>query len=173
VTDLRSLLVLGAITGLIAGAVSLSSDVHVPGVDEPAAVAAALIEPFQDYVEEEQLRHPPAHQVGDLALCLKAESSLDVEAVSRALAGTLVRVIPAGRCTSKTVKGDFGMFTAMTYWFDESGGEAASLEVEAVRCLTRSRCIVDINSFAAGRRYEVEAAGGVWTVTRSALRWIV
>jgi hypothetical protein len=171
--EVRSLMVLGAITGLIAGAVSLSSDVHVPGVDEPAAVAAALFEPFQDYVDEEQLRHPPAHQVGDLALCLKAEPSLDVDAVSRALAGILVRVIPAGRCTSKTVKGDFGMFTAMTYWFDENGKEAAALEVEAVHCLTRSRCIVDINSFAEGMSYEVEAEGGAWTVTRSSLRWIV
>ncbi|MBI1401856.1 MAG: hypothetical protein GC147_01400 [Porphyrobacter sp.] len=99
------------------------------------------------------------------AAAIKAEMAFFIE----------VYADPAARkaCTSKTVEGDFGMFSAMTYWFDETGQDAGMLEIEAVRCPTSRRCIVDINTVGSGMRYELEKTGDDWAVNKSDIRWIV
>ena len=171
--DARSLVALGAITGLIAGAVWFSGEVDRIAVDEPGAVSAAIIAHLDDYIDEDELKRPPEHTVGDLVLCLSAEIPLDVAAVEGALSGTLIRVVPANDCTSKTVEGDFGMFTAMTTWFDELGDEAGHLEITNVRCPSVTRCLVDIDSVGAGMTYEVRRSGEGWATTGESLRWIV
>lgn len=171
--DARSFVALGAITGLIAGAVWFSGEVDRIEADEPGAVSAAIIAHLEDYIDEDQLKRPPEHKVGDLVLCLSTEIPLDVTAVEDALSGTLIRVVPAKDCTSKTVEGDFGMFIAMTTWFDERGEEAGHLEITKVRCPSVTRCLVDIDSVGAGMTYEVKRSGEGWTITAERLRWIV
>jgi hypothetical protein len=162
-----------AITAAVAGAVSFSAEIDGGAVDKEGAAAAAILASLGDYIEEDQLRHPPAQRVGDLVLCLDAEISLDLVAIQRALSETLIRVLPAKNCTSKTVEGDFGMFTALTTWFDENGEETGHLEMSNLRCPTVTRCMVDIDSVGAGMTYEARRSGKSWSVTGESLRWIV
>jgi hypothetical protein len=171
--DAQPLVALGAIAGLIAGAVWLSGEVDRLAADEPGAVSAAIIAHLEDYIDEDQQKRPAEHKVGDLVLCLSTEIPIDVAAVADALSGTLIRAILAKDCTSKTVEGDFGMFTAMTTWFDERGEEAWHLEITRVRCPSVTRCLVDIDSVGAGMTYEARRSGEFWSVTGERLRWIV
>ena len=171
--DVRSLVALGAITGLITGAVWFSGEVDQIAADEPGAVATAIVAQLKDYIDEDQLTLPPGHKVGDLVLCLSADIPLDVAAVEDALSGTLIRAVPATDCTSKTVLGNFGMFTAMTTWFDERGEEAGHLKITNMRCPSVTRCLVDVDSVGAGMTYEARRSGEVWSVTGERLRWIV
>jgi hypothetical protein len=171
--DRGSLAALLAITAAVAGAVSFSGEIDGVAADKDGAVAVAILASLGDYIEEDQLRHPPEQQIGDLVLCLDTEISLDIVAIQRALSGTLIRVLPAKNCTSKTVEGDFGMFTAMTTWFDENGEEAGHLQIANVHCPTGTRCLVDIDSVGAGMTYEARRSGKSWSVTGESLRWIV
>jgi hypothetical protein len=171
--DVRSLVALGAISGLIAGAVWFSGQVDRIAADEAGAVSVAIIAHLDDYIDEDKLKRPPEHMVGDLALCLSAEVPLDVAAVEGALSDTLIRVVAAKDCTSKTVEGDFGMFTAMTTWFDELGEEAEHLEIAYVHCPSVTRCLVDIDSVGVGMTYEMRRSGEGWATTADRVRWIV
>jgi hypothetical protein len=171
--DGRSLTILAVLAGFVGSAVWLSSEVDQFAADEAGAVAAALVAGLGEFIDESELKSPPADLVGDLSLCVDAKTEIDLAAVDRDLAGTLIRVIPAKRCTSKTVEGDFGMFTALTTWYDEKGEEAGHLEIEAVQCQSMRRCIVDIDSRGAGMRYEVERVGDGWSVTTRRMRWVV
>jgi hypothetical protein len=171
--DVRSLATLTVLLGIVGGAVWVSSNVDGVAADEAGAVSAALVAELGEFIDESKLTNPPEEMVGDLALCLDTNIDLDVAAVDRDLSGTLIRVIPAERCTSKTVEGDFGMFTAMTTWFDEHGDEAVHLEVTNVRCPSVTRCLVDIDSLGAGMTYEVRRSGEGWATTGERLRWIV
>lgn len=169
----KSLTVVAALVAGVLGAVWLSSQLDGIAADEAGAVSAALIAQFEEYAPANELKSPPPDKVGNVALCLLAKRPLDVAEVSRRLAGTLVRVIPAEDCTSKTVEGDFGMFTALTTWYDARGEEAANFEIDQVRCFSLRRCIVDIDGRGAGMRHEVVQTGRNWSVTKSDLRWIV
>lgn len=171
--DGRSLAILAVLAGVVSCAVWLSSKVDKVAVDEAGAVSAALLAELGEFIDEDKLTNPPADMVGDLVLCLDAKTEIDLADVDRDLAGTLIRVIPAKRCTSKTVEGDFGMFGVLTTWYDESGEEAGHRDIDAVQCQSVQRCIVDIDSRGAGMRYEVEQTGGRWSVTARRVRWIV
>lgn len=171
--DGRSLAILAVLAGVVGSAVWLSSEVDQVAADEAGAVSAALVANLGEFIDESELKSPPADMVGDLSLCLDAKTEIDLADVDRDLAGTLIRVIPAKCCTSKTVEGDFGMFTALTTWYDESGKEAGHLEIEAVQCQSVRRCIVDIDSHGSGMRYDVERTGNMWSVLARRMRWVV
>ena len=171
--DARTLATLAATVGLIAGAVWLSATLdRKPQITEATAAAisadmAWFIEIYEDPAERKAVAGKPA------PLCIAANEPLDFTLLAERLAGTFLRVIPVAACTSKTVEGDFGMFSAMTTWFDESGEEAGHITIKAVDCRSARRCVVDIDSLGAGMRYEVELEGGLWTVRKGDLRWIV
>lgn len=171
--DRGSLAALLAITVAVAGTVWFSGEIDGVAADKEGAVAAAILASFGDYIDEAQLRHPSKQQVGDMVLCLDAEITLDMVAVQRALSRTIIRTIPARNCANKTVEGDFGMFTAMTTWFDENGEEAGHLLITNVRCPTGTRCLVDIDSVGAGMTYEARRSGTSWSVSGERLRWVV
>lgn len=171
--DGSSLATLTVLLGVVSGAVWLSSEVDGIAADGAGAVSAALVAELGEFIDESELKNPPADMVGDLSLCLDAKTEIDLADVDRDLAGTLIRVIPAKRCTSKTVEGDYGMFTALTTWYDESGKEAGHLEIEAVQCQSVRSCLVDIDSHGSGMRYEVERVGDRWSVTARRMRWVV
>ncbi|MDC8753501.1 hypothetical protein OIK40_02455 [Erythrobacter sp. sf7] len=164
---------LGAFAVLVAGAVWLSGTLdRKPQVTE--AAAAAIAAELDIYVE--QLSGPPAGEADSathLTVCLETARQLDFPLLAKRLAPSFLRPVPAAGCTKRTVEGDFGMFTARTYWFDAQGTEAAHLKIAKVDCPTRSRCLVDIDWFGGGNRYEVERSGGSWSVTGYEMRWVV
>ena len=171
--DKASLIGLTAILGLVAGSVWLSDLLdHRPRATEAVAAAikdemAFFIEFFDDPAEREAVDGEEA------SLCIASEEPLDFTLLAARLDGTLLRAVPIADCTSKTVEGDFGMFSGMTYWFDASGEEAGMLEIAATHCPTSRRCIVDINSRGRGDRYEVTRSGGKWSVTEREMRWVI
>lgn len=172
-TGVRSLAALAALLGVVVGAVWLSSKVDGGSADEAGAVSAAILAQLGDIIPESDLKRQASEDIGVLALCLSSDAPLDVSELNQRFASTLVRAIPASRCTSKTIEGDFGMFTAVTTWFDESSQEAGHLEIAHVRCPSPRRCIVDIDSVGAGTSFEVVKRGSNWFVGKTDLRWIV
>ncbi|MFU7528288.1 hypothetical protein [Qipengyuania sp. ASV99] len=171
--DARGLTMLAATSGLVAGAVWLSETLdRKPEVTESTAAAiraelSFFVEFIEDPVEREALSDKP------VPLCIGSSAPLDFDLLEDRLARSFLRPVPIIGCRRRTVEGDFGMFGAMTYWFDETGEEAGQLRIKAVNCPTVRRCIVDIDSVGAGMRYEVERTGDNWTVTGQETRWIV
>lgn len=171
-SGLRDFVTLGVLAVLVAGAVWLSALFDKrPQVTEAAAAAiraemAFFIEVYQDPAARKADGGKPA------SLCIASNEPIDFALLADRLSGTFLHPLPVAKCTSKTVEGDFGMVSAMTYWFDETGQDAGMLEIEAARCPTSRRCIVDINTVGSGMRYEVEKTGDDWAVNKSDMRWI-
>lgn len=165
--------ILAALVALVAGGVWLSEEVdRKPVVSE--AVAAAIKADLAWYIEAATDQAATGKVAPEVAnLCLASDQPLDYDLLAVRLAGSFLHVVPVADCTSKTVEGDFGMFSAMTTWFDGSGKEAGFLTVQAVHCQTARRCIVDTASIGAGMRYQVDRVGDVWAVTNSEMRWVV
>lgn len=171
--DRTSLATLSMITGLVAGAVWLSALLdRKPKVTEvvSAAIKAEMVW-FIEFYENPAERK--AVDLEPVLLCIASKEPLDFALLADQLSGTFLQPLPVAKCTSRTVEGDFGMFSAMTYWFDETGEEAGMLVIEAVRCPTSRRCIVDINTVGSGMRHEIEKTGDDWAVTKSDRRWVV
>jgi hypothetical protein len=164
---------LGACAVLIAGGVWLSGTLdRKPQTSE--AAAAAIAAELDIYVEQPSSPVAgKAESAADLTVCIESAHQLDFPLLADRLAPSHLRPVPAAGCTNRTVEGDFGMFTAMTSWFDAQGTEAAHLKVAKVDCPTRSRCLVDIDWFGGGNRYTVESSGGSWSVTGYEMRWVV
>ena len=171
----RDSVTLGALVVLVAGAVWLSAMLDKrPQVTETTAAAiraemALFIETYADPAARKADGGKPA------SLCIASNEPLDFALLADRLAGTFLRVVLVADCTSKTVKGDFGMFVSMTTWFDESGDQAGMgmIEIAAVHCPTARRCLVDIDLPIGGDRYEVERIGDRWSVTARRMRWVV
>ena len=168
-----SLALLAAVAAFVAGGVWLSATIdRRPKVSE--AVAAAIRADLAWYIEgatEQVASKGPAPEI--VTICLQSDEPLDYALLADRLAGTFIRAVPVADCKSKTVEGDFGMFSAMTYWFDENGARADMRAVERVLCSTPRRCVVDINSLGAGNTYEVRRLHKGWKVTKTWQRWIV
>jgi hypothetical protein len=175
VSGARDFVTLGALVVLVAGAVWLSAILdRRPQVTEATAAAiraemALFIETYADPAARKADGDKPA------SLCIASNEPLDFALLADRLAGTFLRAVPVADCTSKTVKGDFGMFASMTTWFDESGDQAGMgmIEIAAVHCPTARRCLVDIDLPIGGDRYEVERIGDRWSVEGRQMRWIV
>lgn len=171
--DKASLVGLTAITGLVAGGVWLSALMD-RSADPTQPVAAAIEADFSEYIP--YLKDPARRAeagIDSAAICIQTEEPLDYRILGDRLAASFMRPIPAADCSSRTVEGDFGMFTALTYWFDKDGVEAAKIDVVAVRCPTPSRCFVDIDHRGGGNRYEAIRSGGRWVARWHKMRWIV
>lgn len=171
--DLRNLGVLAGITALVAGTVWLAEtlDRKTEITESTAAAIRAEFSFFVDFVEDPAERKALSEK--PVSLCIESNVALDFSLLEDRLATSFLRPVPVIGCKSRTVEGDFGMFVAMTDWFDETGEEAGQLKIKAVQCSTERRCIVDIDSIGSGMRYEVERSGGKWTVTGSENLWIV
>ncbi len=137
------------------------------------AIAEALKAELEEIVEIVELKDDEAEQVGELVLCVESEQPLDVEALAQRFAGTILRLVPVSKCTSRTVEGDFGMFHSMTIYSDEAGKEAGHLKIAAVKCHRTDYCVVDIDGGGRGMRYEVEKDGDNWMIVKREMLWVV
>lgn len=174
--DAKSLVTLGTITSIVAGAVWLSATLdrkpEATAVTEATAAAIkADIAEFIEFYEEPSERQAVGSEAA--VICIASENPLDFAVLEERMAGTFLRLIPFDDCTSKTVEGDFGMFAAITYWYDKSGQEAGMLEIAVIHCPTARRCVVDIETPLRDDRYEVERSGSKWTVTKSEMLRVV
>lgn len=163
--------VFGAIMFATIAALTSLASVKIGAPDANGAVAAALTEHFGEWVGLEALQQkgstPP------LKLCLETEVPLQINAVAHDLSNTIIEPIPVARCTSERIEGDFGMFTAITKYYDETGEEAAHVIVVEVSCSTSKTCRVDIDDFGAGMSYEAQQQGSAWKVVERDPRWVV
>lgn len=140
--------------------------------DIEAAIAVAIVAEFSDWVGFNWLDE--VQKAGEeVPLCLSAKVSFNLEAVATHLSDTVVRSFASRDCTSETVEGDFGMFTALTSYYDPNGKDAAHLTIAAATCVSTTQCSIDIDSRGAGMRYMVERKGGKWEVVSQDMRWIV
>lgn len=156
---------------VLAGLTSIaSSKVGEPDVD--GAVAAALRQHLTDLAGTDALERKDA-EFERVTLCVGGEVPLNIGAVEREFADTIVWPVPESACTSETVEGDFGMFSAITQYHDAEGREAAHLEVAGASCSNTSTCVVDIDSLGAGHRYNVRREGRTWSATEGRWRWVV
>lgn len=155
----------------IAGLSSVAS-IKTGNADTSGAVAQALKEHFRAWVGSEGLEKGNAN-LPEFTLCLESEVALDIDAIVSKLSETVIRPSPVGDCTSETVEGDFGMFSAMTTYYDSSGQQAAHVEIARVHCATSTSCLVDIDDFGAGMSYLMRRNGREWRMVEHRLRWIV
>ena len=141
------------------------------GAPDHAAAVAAAIE--NEVTWDGEFDFSLGNDVGldDAPLCLASDLPVDHDVVAKRFEDTVVRIVPASECRSRSVEGNFGMFTVETTYFDPKGVEAGHLEVVGVDCANTSHCIVDIDVFAFGTRYWVERVGQQWEVSRSQNRW--
>lgn len=146
-----------------------SSKAGEPDVD--GAVAAALRHHLTDSLDVD-IEGKDA-SLGPLVLCIGSKVPLRMEAIEADLAGTIVQVVPDRSCTSETVEGDFGMFTALTRYYDAMGREAGHLEIADVSCSGTRTCAVDLDSFSSGERHIVRREGRTWSVVDRRMRWVV
>jgi hypothetical protein len=147
-----------------------SSQIGIP--EKEAAVAVAAREYLVENLGKE-LVSKGDEILPKLVLCLDFRNSLNIDLVSKNLSDTIIKPVPVTACSSKTIEGNFGMFTAITHYSGPEGDEAAHLAVVRVSCQTTKSCEVDIDSRGSGVRYWVERSGQTWKVTDSRLRWIV
>lgn len=169
--DLKTAMVVAVFFAAIAWLTAIAST-PVGHPDKEAAVAAALRENLGQGFGKDFLTKGD-ELLPKLVLCLESEVFLDIDSVARNLSNTIVTPVPIAACSSKTVEGDFGMFTAMTNYFGPVGEAAAHLKVVGVSCSTVASCVVDVDSRGRGERYRVERLGQSWKVADSRLRWVV
>ncbi len=166
--EMLSLLVLMAGLGVLSSFASTKTGTP----DREAAVAAALKGTLEEYLSEDEMmdRDPP---LGFIAMCVENELDLSVDRIAAHLSQTIIRPIPVADCTSKTVEGDFGMFVALTTYYDQNGEEAGHFKVANADCATTSDCIVDLDWRGGGDRHIMKRHGSVWKTIRSRNRWVV
>ena len=147
-----------------------SSKIGEPDTD--GAVASALKHHLADFVGIQVIEGSEG-SFGPLVLCVESKVPLEMAAIGRDLAGTVIEPVPAGTCTSETIEGNFGMFSSITKYYDATGAEAAHLEVVRVSCSSTRTCTVDVDDFGSGERYTVQRKGQVWSVVERRMRWVV
>ncbi|MFZ1743199.1 MAG: hypothetical protein WAT93_10110, partial [Pontixanthobacter sp.] len=148
------------------------ASIKVGTPDREAAVASALKGALGEYIPDDQMMDKnPA--LGFVVMCVESKQPFDVKRMAAHLSDTIVRPIPVSDCTSKTVEGDFGMFAALTTFYDKSGDEAGHFEIAKVVCDNSSECVVDIDWHGAGQRYFMRRTGPVWKVVSQRNRWVV
>ena len=150
---------------------SYVSTKRIGAAEADAAVASAVRYSLVEMVGEEVING--AGGLGPAPLCLTSATTLDFDVITRELDDTIIRPFPVSRCSSRTVEGDFGMFTSLTYHYTPDGEEAAHLEIANIDCPNSTNCVIDVDSHGWGERYWLKRLGHVWTVERSRTRWIV
>ena len=158
----KDAIAMAAIFGAIALVTPLAST-HFGEADQNAAVGAANEANIVDWWG---INISPNNDIGLQAasVCVESETPLDVSRIRERFASTIVRLVPNSECASQMVEGDFGMFSAMTYYFDEEGVEAGHLSIPRVECRTSSECIVDIDTIGSGNSYRIRRSAGQWEV---------
>lgn len=169
--DRGALLFCVALGTVLAALTSVASS-KIGEPDSNGAVAAAIKHYLADFVGMEAIEGEDTSR-GPMVLCVGSEVPLHMEAIARDLADTVIRPIAEGACRSETVEGDFGMFTAITNYYDASGAEAAHVTVADVSCENTTTCIVDIDSRGSGDRLEMRRKGRTWFVGERRIRWMV
>ena len=168
----RGAMLFGAALFIVLAALSSIASSKIGDPDTNGAVASALKHYLTELVGPATVEGEDA-SFGPLVLCLGSTMPLEIEAIGRDLAGTIIQPVPANACTSETIEGDFGMFAAITKYHDATGAEAAHLEVVNVACSNTRTCIVDIDGFGSGDRYITRREGRVWSVVERKMRWVV
>lgn len=168
----RSAAIFGlAMFGITAALTSIASQ-KVGKPDVNSAVAAAIRGHMGQWMEPEVL-YGGDPTLGPFTLCAESKIPLQIDAVAHELSETIIRPVPISDCTSETIAGDFGMFTALTSYYDSAGEEAAHLKVVGIACTSTRMCVVDIDDHGSGMRYEIERQGKEWAVKNQTMRWIV
>lgn len=147
-----------------------SSKIGEPDVN--GAVAAALKHQLTDLLGADAVGGKDA-AVEPFALCVESVVSLDMDAIERDFSGTVIQPVPESACTSETIEGDFGMFSAITRYYDARGAEAAHRQVAGASCPDTRTCVVDIDSRGAGERFITRREGQAWSVVERRTRWVV
>ena len=170
-SDAGSYLFGGALFAALLGMTAVSSQ-RVGAADGDAVVAAAVRQELSGLIGEEMIIG--RGEITDpLYLCLSSEVPLEVGRVASELSATIIRPVPIRDCTSKTIHGNFGMFSAVTDYFAPNGDEAFHLTIAGVKCRALHECFVDIDAVGWGQRYSLERTGGDWRVTSVRNRWVV
>lgn len=169
--DRQTAIVMTALCILLAGLSSVASK-PIGHPDQSGAIAAAIENQFTEWLGVESITRGVT-SLPATTLCLDSKRPLDIAAIAHAMGDTVITTVPVSECTSETVEGNFGMFTALTTYYDRSGEEAAHIEIADIRCTTTSACTVDIDSRGSGMRYEMERRGSVWHARKAWMRWIV
>ena len=168
----RGAMLFGATLFIILAALTSIASSKNGEPDTNGAVASAIKHHLADFGGMDIIEGKDA-SFGPLVLCVESRVPLEMEAIERDLAGTVMEPVPANECRSETIEGDFGMFTAIEKYYDATGGEAAHLEVVSVSCSSTRTCIVDIDDFGSGERYTTRRKGQVWSVAERRMRWVV
>jgi hypothetical protein len=167
----RGAVIFGAALFVILCALTSIASSKIGEPDTNGAVAAAIRHDLTSVAGVDAIEGRDA-SFGSLVLCIGSAAPLDIAAIARELAGTIIKPVAADACTSETVEGDFGMFNAITNHY-VAGDEAAHLEVARVSCSDTSTCVVDIDRVGSGDRYVAQRKGQVWSVVSTIERWVV
>lgn len=167
--DFGQAMVLAIILLLVLGGVVISSTLDRRSSPMPA-VAAAIDADLGYWIE---VAAESGDALTDWPICIEGIDRDQTARMALYLSSGIIRPVHASLCSSKTVEGDFGMFYAMTYWFDPSGLEAGWLKIAKIECGSARRCTVDIDAVGAGMRYEVVRENDVWSLMRQDMRWVV
>nr|WP_298928357.1 hypothetical protein [uncultured Erythrobacter sp.] len=137
-----------------------------------AAVALAIELQFESFSGGtlEDLR---ADDGSKTTLCLETKVDVDFEQLRTKFNATPILPINNVDCTLKTVEGDFGMFVAMTSFYDPNGKPALHYELIDVRCESAVLCEIDIDDFGYGETYKLARENGKWKLIEQIGRWIV
>lgn len=176
--DLRTVMVPTVFFGAIACLTAIASS-PIGNPDKEAATAAAVRYDLREYLDflgdhlgEDHLANGD-EKLPELIICLASDVPLDIDSVAQNLTDAKIKPVPVTACSSETIKGDFGMFTAITNYFGPDGEEAGHLVIVRASCATTKSCVIDIDGRGSGARYWVERSGHTWTVVDGRLRWIV
>lgn len=168
----RSAAAFGATLSVILAGLTSIASTPAEEPDVEGAVATALEHHLTDYAGVGSIDAKDS-AFERIALCVGTKVPLAFDPIERHFAGTVVVPIPDEACTSETIEGDFGMFSAITRYRDTTGREAGHLELEAVSCSSSRSCQVDIDTFGSGVRYAVRRERGTWSVVGKGMRWVV
>jgi len=172
VSGTKDFTMLGALVALVAGGVWISGTLdHQPLVTE--AAAAAIKSEFAWYSNaESKIAREQGRKPEIVTLCVDAEP-FDYTLLAKRLSASLVRPFPASACKSKNGAADPAALGAIDQWSHKSGAFAVMFRVRSIRCMTRSRCIVETAFMGEGKAYEVTRMEYGWTVTNIELLAIV
>lgn len=141
--------------------------------DREAATAVAIYNFIAEWIPGEEVLHGRKDYQGDLQVCTDGLNDLDLGKIAKGLEQTIIRPVSITACNSETVEGDFGMFTALTYYFAPDGEEAAYVKIDKIECPTMTRCIVDLDYHGGGVRYLIQKDGSGWEMAGGYMRWVV
>lgn len=115
---------------LVLAGVAISSIIDRQS-DQMPAVATAIEADLGYWIEVAAESGEP---LTDWPICIEGIDRDETALMARHLSSGIIRPVHASLCSNKTLEGDFGMFYAMTYWFDPSGLEAGWLRIAKVEC---------------------------------------